>query len=296
MTDFRMNWPKKGELTQGYMFTCAVAEGYSDVSVWGIVITARCDIAHGKTHTISYVPIVRVMDWLQQDGMDILASRLIKSKKEQLAQKLKAYNHAPSIVQHVTPREIYETLFFREEVKSADKNKVKGVVEDIEELLELCKRLPAQSDTQTLYNRIASSRLAKDVENFVKDCAKCKINGYYFFPKVSPDGSESGYVALLRQVHSMPAKLAKLLISGMEYNEYMSICDSDTTAVNRLRFTVAGEQAMPIGVVRSPFVEHFMQAFATLYSRIGIEDTPSEYIEKLWETLGPHSSGVNEDD
>jgi hypothetical protein len=40
--------------------------------------------------------------------------------------------------------------------------------------------------------------------------------------------------------------------------------------------------AMPISIVTSPNIEHFMQSFALLFSRIGIDAPDPSYVAQLW--------------
>ena len=39
--------------------------------------------------------------------------------------------------------------------------------------------------------------------------------------------------------------------------------------------------ALPIGQVRSPNIEHLMQAFSTLFGRIGLTDLDESYVKGL---------------
>lgn len=59
--------PRENE-TQGTVFSCAYAEDYTDTSVYGLVITARCDAAQDKAPIFSYIPVVSLPDWVLCDG------------------------------------------------------------------------------------------------------------------------------------------------------------------------------------------------------------------------------------
>jgi hypothetical protein len=39
---------------------------------------------------------------------------------------------------------------------------------------------------------------------------------------------------------------------------------------------------MPLGLLRSPNLEHLMQSFALFFGRIGIADIPPKYVAQLW--------------
>ncbi|WP_286138214.1 hypothetical protein, partial [Methylomonas methanica] len=69
--------PILGQITQGTVFTAACGENYPTKPVWGLCITARCDVAHeNKAQVFNYVPIVRYDDWLLVDGGRIILDRI----------------------------------------------------------------------------------------------------------------------------------------------------------------------------------------------------------------------------
>lgn len=51
------------ETQQGCIFSGAKANGYEDCTVYGLIITPRCDIAQCKVMTVHYLPIVKLEDW-----------------------------------------------------------------------------------------------------------------------------------------------------------------------------------------------------------------------------------------
>lgn len=67
--------PRVGEFTQGTLFSCAVAQRYEDGPVLGLIITARCDVAHDKAEILNYIPVVPLERWLLRHGRQIVARR-----------------------------------------------------------------------------------------------------------------------------------------------------------------------------------------------------------------------------
>ena|ERR1035437_6615957 len=111
--------PRDRFLTQGTIFTCAVAEDYAGCETYGLIITARCDIAHEKARAYNYLPIVTLDDWLRRDGRIILAERLRSDAMEKMEKLLKHNSFAESILTTQTPRLILNTLFQVKESKVA---------------------------------------------------------------------------------------------------------------------------------------------------------------------------------
>jgi hypothetical protein len=57
-------YPQRGAMTQGTIFSCAVAEDYRACTTRGLIITARCDVANDKVRTYNYLPVVPFSDWI----------------------------------------------------------------------------------------------------------------------------------------------------------------------------------------------------------------------------------------
>jgi len=96
--------PRSGPLTQGTIFSCAVAEDYPGCEVHGMLITARCDVAQDKVRTYNYLPVVTLNDWVHRDGRIALAERLAADALGGLRQSLKDAGFSPSILARLSHR------------------------------------------------------------------------------------------------------------------------------------------------------------------------------------------------
>lgn len=101
-----IGYPSATELTQGTIFTCAASEDYLDAAPRGLVITARCDVAHGKAPVISYVPLVGFRAWLFRDGLRLLASRLLAASKGTMRSALRDAGLAESMLDTLSPQTV----------------------------------------------------------------------------------------------------------------------------------------------------------------------------------------------
>jgi hypothetical protein len=104
-------YPQRGPMTQGTIFTCALAGDYVGCSTSGLILTARCDIAHEKARVLNYIPVVSLDDWLHRDGRVILAQRLLAECVGGMRSTLKDGGFSPAILEAESPRAILETLF-----------------------------------------------------------------------------------------------------------------------------------------------------------------------------------------
>src|SRR5687767_12791788 len=103
--------PVRGELTQGAIFSAALAEDYDQCAVWGLVITARCDIANDKAPVWNYLPVVRLEDWLHRDGRSLLVERVHSDQRSKLKSLLRESGFSPSILDTEAPEHIVQRLF-----------------------------------------------------------------------------------------------------------------------------------------------------------------------------------------
>lgn len=103
--------PLLGRLTQGCLFTCARAENYGHCRVYGLVITARCDVEQDKYPILNYLPVVSLDDWLLVDGFDILHARLDAEADGGLKGCMKEGGVAESILFSMSPSDIQAAFF-----------------------------------------------------------------------------------------------------------------------------------------------------------------------------------------
>ena len=103
--------PVLGRLNQGVVFSCAQAEGYEQYKVYGLTITARCDIAQDKAEMYSYLSVVNLRAWWHVDGFRILCDRARRQQLAALRAALKQAGHSPSIADTESPSRILQVLF-----------------------------------------------------------------------------------------------------------------------------------------------------------------------------------------
>lgn len=274
-----------GKIEQGLIFNCAFAEDYSACNVFGLVITARCDLVHDKTPNFNYLPVVKLKDWLDRDLRIIACQRSRKDLDGAVRSELKSSGYSPTVLATEPLRAVIDNLFPPE---LTDKKKIKAK----EKLLDLAERIARvdkveQEKSATGSWHLQDKTLAQAGKSLLQECIHQKLSGYYFLNSIEKDGEDSGYVVLLREVRHIPRELASRVVSGIDHAEYIEYCKSKPEAINKLNIGTA-EFALPLGVVKSPEIEHLLQAFALLFSRIGISDPDPQYIERLQDVHLPH--------
>lgn len=275
----KLDRPTLGRLEQGLIFSCAMAEDYPASEVWGITITARCDIAHDKAPVLNYLPIVSLRDWMQADGRLILCSRLLKHINSQQKSILQQCGFSPSILMVQSQHRIAETLFAQ-----SDDKKIQRHHKRFSELADAYTRTQAAQAGKLVRPEVY--QLFREFPNLTKgisaELSTNSLNGFYFLSTLAPEGPADGYVVLLREVRHIPRNLAHLIASGLSSEQYLELCKSEPSSAARLSF-IHSDFAMPIGQLLSPEMEHLIQVFAFLFSRIGIDDLDQDYVSLLWE-------------
>lgn len=269
--------PSTTELTQGTIFTCATSEDYKDEAVCGLVITARCDLAHGKAPVISYVPLISFRAWLFQDGLRLLASRVLASNRAQMKAALRDAGLAESMLETLSPKIIQEHLSSLTEKSELNAVKrysdAKARIEAVEAALDAP---PSSALVSSLFDA-----QAKEYQRILQELLSNGISDYHFVERAEPGEVCEGYVALLREIRYLPIKLADELREGIDHHRFAELCHDQPRYIDKL--TVANEEhyAMPVGIMQSPFIELFMQRFTSLYARIGVTDFSPDLMKSL---------------
>ena len=267
-------------LIQGTIFPCAVADDYAGCETHGLVITARCDAAHDKARIFSYLPVVKLEDWLLRDFSIIACQRATKDIDSSLRNQLTQHALSPTILTTQTPREILDTLF---PATHPDKRRAKArpQFETQVRRAELVLRVSSGHPTRALLEEL-NGAYRKANGSLLVECLQQRLAGYYFLPTIecSTAAGNAGYVVLLREVRHLPRVLAESIASGLDLEGYERLCANDKNCIGKLRIG-PNDFTMPLGVLRSPEIEHLMQEFSLLFGRIGVDDLDPTYVRSL---------------
>jgi hypothetical protein len=270
--------PVLGQLGQGVVFSCARAEDYPACPVYGLTITARCDIAQDKAKIYSYLPIVSLRDWWHHDGAGLLIDRARRQLMGALRSCLRDSAFAENILEVESPRGVVETLFPSDVVPPVLRIRTRALtaVESLERLDVLV--LPLSTDQ--LRQLCAEFKGLR--RSILDELTSARLMGFLFLPQIEFDGADDGFVVSLREVRHLPRILARLVGAGLA----KPLEEARLAELSPHLSFIANDFAMPLGLLPSPLIEHIMQTFSLLFSRIGLEDLPDDYLEALWERLG----------
>lgn len=260
--------PLLGELTQGSIFTCALADRY-ECPVHGIVITARCDLAQSKFPLLNYIPIVPYEDWLATDGAEIVIARATAETLGSYKAALKSAGVAESLLNSYSTADLAQAL-------QSDGTGGSAFGKRIVELAHKLNALELSSADVRSGAVDVAERFPKVFSGMSRELITGRLSGHYFLPNIHHDGTGEGYVGLLREVRHLPRELALALAKGLDLN------DAELKKMWTGHMDGSHEDfAFPIGQLISPEIEHLLQAFALLFSRVGIEDLPAAYVDTM---------------
>jgi hypothetical protein len=216
---------------------------------------------------------------LHRDGRSILCERSIKEIYGKIKGSLKNANYQDSILNVFSVEKVIDRLF---PIQSED-NKINKTRDKLDGYLNHLKTLAIikKSEPNKYMIKEIENIAPKLKSNLIKELVEQKLNGFYFFPKIESDGNDLGYVALLREIKYLPSQISYRISEGLSQDDYRTI-SSDLSIKDRLLDFNCSDLAMPVSIIESPFIEHFMQSLTMLFSRIGLQDTSEDYIKVLW--------------
>lgn len=265
--------PDPRELTQGTIFTCAIAENYAACDVRGLIITARCDVTNRKAAIFSYIPIVKYHDWALKDGAEIVASRLSANSSGELRKLVKAAGLAESVLETIS----YDAIKAHLETNQTKDGKTRS--KRFSECWEKMRHAEAflASHTPSEAKKMISENLGL-YHGLVKELVGNGVAEFHYLDEVEFGKEPSGHVALFREIRFVPSHVASKILDGIDNKEFAVL---ERNGAGGMRFLTEDDYAMPIGLLRSPFIEFLMQRLMNLFGRIGVADLSQRRIDAL---------------
>ncbi|WP_303852590.1 hypothetical protein [Seleniivibrio woodruffii] len=252
--------PYSNEITQGTIFNNVYVNDFKNKETWGVIITARCDLAQAKSSIINFLPIVKLNDWLDIYGLRILKNEILNNNKDQIKNLLKETKIPTTLITTYSEEELIN--LYKTQCKPKKQNNLSELIKEKHMIL----KITDFCSLKTYYN--------KQVTPFMKRIFKNDVAGHYFLPSIFYNDFE-GYIILLREIRHINADICKLFPTGFK------IQSPDDDLIKKEIVKNSNEEIYPLAVINSPYIEHIMQSFALLFMRIGVDDLPDTYTNKL---------------
>jgi hypothetical protein len=250
-----------------------MSENYESCDVYGLIITARCDVANGKAPIFSYIPVLPYKEWVMKDGAEIIASRISANSAGEMKKIIKSAGLAEEILETISISSISQHL---EKDSSKDgKSRAKRFHENV------VKKTAADEHLST-GNLESAHKLVKEntglYHGLVKELVGNIVADFHYLDQIEFGKESAGYVALLREIRFMPSRIAARILDGLDRNDYALL---EKTGTGGMRFRSDDDYAMPVGLLKSPFIEFLMQRLTNLFGRIGVTDIAAQRVESL---------------
>ncbi len=262
----RLKLPLSDRVEQGAIFNCVSLPGYEGCHCWGIVLTARCDLAHDKFSAINYLPIVRFTDCLARH----FAMPIAKRTQKELEKKFAEWFEKKNVSEQVRATFPFEDIILRE----ANDRERDGWLEFNNQLCAARSILKKAGVFDPLAANALLPKRGKETKDLVEDLIKQKLGEFYFLESVDcGESPEEGFVVLLRNMRTLDPAIMNGVVSGLtaESARQFPLCEHHLTFERE-------HLCMLTGVLRSPDLEHLTQQFAHLFVHIGLEDQKASTI------------------
>ncbi|MCW5922601.1 MAG: hypothetical protein KIS77_09665 [Saprospiraceae bacterium] len=264
-----------GSIEQGTIINSCIAENYNGVSVFGIIITPRCDIDNNKVSTVHYLPVIKLDDWIAVDFWLIFSSRAKNEVIGKLYSILERYKLSRTLIKSFSPSQLRETL--KDQInKKDDLDKFSKLLSDLEEMSKKFHEIDNLEIKRLIesYNKVSKSVFKELKENKIKE----------FYLLESWETNSEYYVVLLREIRKLTYSLANKVSRGVYQYE---ISESDFSNNDIARKPEGDEFVYSTATLKSPHIEHLIQQFFWNFGRIGVENHPEDLESQF------HNKAVN---
>lgn len=266
------------EFTQGTVVYGVRCAKYSLIPCYGIVITARCDIANSKTNKIFKLVGVPVEDWIltNQGYIEVLKGN-IKNIKKNLEVILTKYELDLESIVSFTESEIENVL--------QDSNVSQKDIAQINTFLSKYRQYTSSELTLEQKKSVLVENTS-NIQSVMKNIASGKDSHYIILP------SDTIEKASDKRVKDLVIDLQEIdywtfdIVDKLKKNEIdvrsTRLTKNDKTILNDYFYIKEKPgYAEIIGKVTSPWIEFVMQRFTNLFARIGVDTLSESQITEL---------------
>lgn len=308
----------KEKIDQGTVIFGIRSEKYPSSPCYGIIITARCDIAQGKVPKYYFLEAVDATSWFcSKHGYEQVYYNSIKAKKSNVCTKSQELELDGVTLLSKSREEIQLILNDkRQQVSGHKKNlsKIDALEKSIDQYMQVA--LTESDDNHRKQGIKTNSNAAVD---YIKNIDLGKLHHYHFIPQAAylenNKVKSKGLIVDFLEIRSLSLEDAKKITvplssnnhneSGIYYSDLPTLPDLEEltgrksigryieklTEYSRLKKNYWLEKSTDFvaieGTIKSPWCEHLMQHFSNSFVRIGLDNpTDADYkalIESCYE-------------
>ena len=262
-------------LTQGTVISSLRSKKYLQEICFGVIITARCDLANKKVRKVFYLEALPLEEWvLSQCGTNYVLIGKTKNIVEQIERILNNYDLDWGTIKTFSLEE-FNTVVDSEITVRRDNIKIKELYNKYMEI------------TKQYSNKIERKNVVRTYKNDVCNSISTIISGqnthYLYIP---PDGMscgfEKGLIVDLQEVDYLNFEEIEDLISYKIDIQNSNLSDEKKTHYDKKFYIYEGVgYSMPVCNINSPWIEYLLQHFSNAFSRIGIDTPQKETVTQM---------------
>lgn len=266
-------------LTQGTIITSLRSNQYPDNYCYGIVISARCDLANDKINKIFYLEAIKLEDWiLSKKGFNILVNDVIKKDVTKLENILQRNGLNWETIKNFSIDEFDSVIDSEFSIKQQKENN------DIKKLFRKYKKYTNASVSLCERKNLLSEN-RKIVTKIISNISNGQYTHFIYIPSDALDFAKNlknGLIVDLQEVDYLNLETAKDLINYSIDSKSSDLSDEKKEHYNKKFFlSEKPGYSIMLGNIKSPWIEYLMQHFSNVFIRIGINNPSKEDINQL---------------
>ncbi|MDE7167721.1 MAG: hypothetical protein K2O28_02600 [Clostridia bacterium] len=284
-----------GKLTQGSIINSVKIDKYPDYQFYGVVITARCDIANCKVSKFYYLTAAPIDIWIKSEGMQIAVEQYYD---KQLRTILKPWEDKLPDYEKLLNSPLDNIIKLLSTAKPIDgndsddfKQKKEQTVEKLSELSIYDSAVITKDASEKLFK---NENIKSNIINALNSVLEEKHTHYCFIPFIGLDAVASdksnfskaemineGYIINLLDIGYLDYKTAEKI--EKQELDFDKLTPEDLEYYNQFFcLNSKGDLIYPENIIISPYIEWIMQQFSQAFIRIGVEKPTHKDIKSYW--------------
>lgn len=260
-------------LTQGSILYGIRSKKYSSCRCYGIIISARCDVAYCKVPKFYFLVAVDAKEWFSTEvGYREAYTEKVKLLRKQLDDLSDVHQLNADTLLSFTEIEL-DKVINKIIPKPTDRTKIRECISRF--------RLFSSPNMDDEKRKQAIRSDIKPAIHFLDKVGKGEIVHYYFLPQNSycSNGDKcSGLIVDLQEIEVLPIEDAERIQSpGIDYM-LLPTMNSDEQKRLKEHYWLESEDDYVIEyeTINSPWIEHLMQRFSHGFIRIGVDGATND--------------------
>ncbi|MGN0181142.1 MAG: hypothetical protein ACI4DP_01820 [Candidatus Ornithomonoglobus sp.] len=261
------------QITQGTVITSIRSVKYSGINCFGIVISARCDLANDKLQKVFYLAAIDFGEWiLSKSGFKSVSRSSLNNISSSLKDTMERNGLDWDTIKSFSLCE-FNTVIDSEIHKKKD---------DIKKKFEKYKKY---SDNNISFDERKDflRENKKDVINFVTNVVNGQNSHYVYIPSEAISMEiKDGLMIDLQELDYFNIDEIRALNNCSIDVENKDLTNEQKTEYNKKFFIYDSPgYSIPLCDIKSPWIEYLMQHFSNLFARIGVHNPSKENVEEI---------------